>query len=205
MFRHDRFVYLQMQKTGGTRIAEILSEVVGGEQVNPKHTSIANPDRPVIGSIRSPWAWYVSLWAFGCQGEGGYRTSLLESYPELEHLYSDVENTVYFREWLRVANGVMNIRYWQMYREDGSLVDAWVRLKFLAHDLIEALEAVGVELSKKQCRDIRKMSNVKTNTSYHLPYLDYYDKESWQLVWNTHEDIVYRHGYSQERLGSYER
>lgn len=200
MFVNDSFFYLQMQKTGCTRIAEILLDVVGGEQLNPKHTTVVKPDRPVIGSIRSPWAWYVSLWSFGCQGEGGYRTQFLEKHPDLECLYDDVENLDNFHKWLNLTNGLMNSRYSQMYRSDGSLVDAWVRLKWLSHDLINALESVGVVLSKKQQRRIRRMSNVKSNASSHLPYLEYYDKRTRELVWNTHEAIIYRHNYSWEKL-----
>lgn len=71
MFINDRLIYLQMQKTGCTHIARLLAETVGGEQ-HGKHSKLTfDPgDRVVIGSVRNPWDWYVSLWAFGCSGEG---------------------------------------------------------------------------------------------------------------------------------------
>ena len=71
MFINDRLIYLQMQKTGCTHIARLLAETVGGEQ-HGKHNKLTfDPgDRVIVGSVRNPWDWYVSLWAFGCSGRG---------------------------------------------------------------------------------------------------------------------------------------
>lgn len=79
MFVHDRFVCLQLQKCASVRIGEILREHVGG-QMRGHHERIDIPlgDRKVIASIRDPWSWYVSLWAFGCKGSGGVRYRLTE-------------------------------------------------------------------------------------------------------------------------------
>ena len=72
MFVSDRLVYLQMQKTASTHIAKVLAAVVGGEQhLQHKRLAIEPNGRLVVASIRNPWAWYVSLWAYGCRGGGG--------------------------------------------------------------------------------------------------------------------------------------
>jgi hypothetical protein len=72
MFVSDRLVYLQMQKTASTHIAKALAAVVGGEQhLQHKRLVIDPHDRLVVASIRDPWSWYVSLWAYGCRGGGG--------------------------------------------------------------------------------------------------------------------------------------
>jgi hypothetical protein len=72
MFVSDRLVYLQMQKTASTHIAKTLAAVVGGEQhLQHKRLAIDPEGRLVVASIRNPWAWYVSLWAYGCRGGGG--------------------------------------------------------------------------------------------------------------------------------------
>jgi hypothetical protein len=79
MFVSDRFVYLELQKTGTTHIRRLLRENLGGRTVG-KHNQIT-PDlldgsRVILGSIRDPWEWYVSLWAFGCDHRGDlYRTA----------------------------------------------------------------------------------------------------------------------------------
>jgi hypothetical protein len=72
MFVSDRLVYLQMQKTASTHIAKTLAAVLGGDQhVQHQQLDFDPGDRLVVASIRSPWSWYVSLWAYGCRGGGG--------------------------------------------------------------------------------------------------------------------------------------
>jgi len=73
VFVTDRLIYLQLQKTGCSHIARLLAETIGGEQAG-KHNRISSErilaGRRVVGSVRDPWAWYVSLWAFGASGRG---------------------------------------------------------------------------------------------------------------------------------------
>lgn len=71
MFVSDKLVYLQLQKTASTHIAQILTEHVGGSYVQ-KHARLDPEfnDRYIIGSIRNPFDWYVSLWAHGCRARG---------------------------------------------------------------------------------------------------------------------------------------
>jgi hypothetical protein len=74
----ERLIYLQLQKTGSTRITDLINATVGAVE-RSKHDRIrrddledpANADRYVVGSIRSPWSYYVSLWAYGCRRAGG--------------------------------------------------------------------------------------------------------------------------------------
>jgi len=74
MYVADRLVFVELHKTGGSHIGKLLSKHVPGLQVG-KHNRV--PDalrhRPVIGSVRNPWDWYVSLWAYGCSGLGSVR------------------------------------------------------------------------------------------------------------------------------------
>ncbi len=46
-----------------------------GDRSLGKHNrpDVMPTDRIVIGSVRNPWDWYVSLWAFGCGGAGAVR------------------------------------------------------------------------------------------------------------------------------------
>ncbi|MBA2883010.1 hypothetical protein HNR65_003367 [Desulfosalsimonas propionicica] len=71
MFISEKLVFTELHKTGGTHICSWLEKLVGGEKVG-KHNRIPPSlwDRFIIGSIRNPWEWYVSLWAYGCGGEG---------------------------------------------------------------------------------------------------------------------------------------
>ena len=77
MFETEKLIYLQLQKTGSTHIAKLLRENVGGSLVK-KHESLSEREtkKYVIGSIRSPYEWYVSLWAHGCRGRGNLVSNL---------------------------------------------------------------------------------------------------------------------------------
>ena len=129
MFVTDKLIYLQLQKTGCTHISMLLSKCVGGSQ-KTKHQQLRNynTDKFIIGSIRNPWKWYVSLWAYGCSGKGSLRNSLTRHNPyeivngfflvkigkiknELEKpiklwetTYQDYKNPESFRKWLKLIN-----------------------------------------------------------------------------------------------------
>lgn len=78
MFVADRLLYLELQKTGGSHICRLLEQYIDGTIVE-KHNKLGEMDnnRLIVGSIRNPWDWYVSLWAFGSGGRGAlrYRTT----------------------------------------------------------------------------------------------------------------------------------
>ena len=75
MILTDRLVFLQLQKTAGTHIGRLLVEEFSGRERFGKHRPLPagfDPgSRIVVGSIRDPWDWYVSLWTFGCRRRGG--------------------------------------------------------------------------------------------------------------------------------------
>ena len=74
MFVANDLIYLELQKTGGSHIRRLLSDYLEGH-LSGKHNRLAREDtgKFVIGSIRNPWDWYVSLWAYGVGGEGAVR------------------------------------------------------------------------------------------------------------------------------------
>src|SRR6476619_6662167 len=79
MFISDRIVFLELQKTGCTHIRDLLRELVGGQLVgkhNQARRRLFIEGKSFLGSIRDPWDWHVSLWAFGCQGKGSVHISV---------------------------------------------------------------------------------------------------------------------------------
>ncbi|MEN8207693.1 MAG: hypothetical protein ABFR50_00425 [Candidatus Fermentibacteria bacterium] len=88
--------------------------------------SIMHSDRIKAASVRNPWDWYVSVWAYGCDGKGvlfdklaeprkllghGYRMSLVTGVSNLlyelcrsrriwRETYADSSSPVLFRRWL---------------------------------------------------------------------------------------------------------
>lgn len=137
MFVSDKIVYLQMHKAASTHITRVLQEYCDGHVVM-KHAKLKDPRSSsssfVVSSVRNPWDWYVSLWAFGCKGlkVGGLhnyfddlpgseirlalshlnvRCALtsaaraLSGHPNWQRLYSDHRNEANFREWLKLILG----------------------------------------------------------------------------------------------------
>jgi hypothetical protein len=125
----DRIAYLRLQKTGSSHVLKALKMTCPGQE-GEMHGRLPEPilhsDRIVAGSVRNPWDWYVSVWAYGCDGEGvvynrltgsrkllghGYRKSLLTGVSNFLHelrrsrrlwreTYTDSSSPVLFRRWL---------------------------------------------------------------------------------------------------------
>ncbi len=80
MFIGEKLTFLELKKTGSTRTQQILNALpCCSGYIKGKHNRIYNFELPernellvkkVVGGIRNPWDWYVSLWAFGCEGQG---------------------------------------------------------------------------------------------------------------------------------------
>lgn len=138
MFITDRLVYLQMQKTGSTHVTKVLRKFCSGK-ARAKHEQMTDyenfRDRLIVSSVRNPWDWYVSLWAYGSGGEGGLQKYLLHQpwseirqaarhrtygalatsvfrlatqagrRPDWESLYADGRNEANFRAWLKLVLG----------------------------------------------------------------------------------------------------
>ena len=86
-----KLVYLQMQKTGSTHVTKVLKQNLNGK-TRERHEQLedyeAFRDRPIISSVRNPWDWYVSLWAFGCAASGGFHKYLIHTpWSEIRHAW----------------------------------------------------------------------------------------------------------------------
>lgn len=129
----EKFLFLELQKTGSTHIKQQLQGLLGG--VNEGKHNRPSPEllasgRVIVGSIRDPWSWYLSLWSYGCQRRGSLYTRLVDPEawkrsallieqrqrlqgdlpvaqltPQRAHdvWYADVGSAQGFREWLRAV------------------------------------------------------------------------------------------------------
>ena len=127
MFVSDKFIFLELHKTGTTYISGVLKALVGGEHVL-KH----NPARPdqlrgkvVLGSIRDPWDWYVSLWAYGSDGRGSLHNRIMRNSKavELQSAYTDSKDAAAFREWLRMMHDPAQRRFFSRSYAKSSAAD----------------------------------------------------------------------------------
>jgi hypothetical protein len=153
MFVSDKIVFVELHKTGTSHIKKLLSKLLEGQNMgkhNPAPPDFFKDGRSFIGSVRNPWEWYISLWAFGCNRKGavyfwltrpkgqirglGWRSNPFKAASLLftdlsgkpgkwKRCYSDVKDAMGFREWLRMM-------YNRKYRNDvGEEYNAW-NMKF---------------------------------------------------------------------------
>lgn len=127
MFVARQLVFVELHKTGSTHICKLLALALEGRQLgkhNRPDAALLASGRSFVGSVRCPWAWYLSLWRYGCAGKGGLHRSLTAAAPDwppgaLWHplatgrrwlsgrdpqfwreLYADGADAAAFRRWL---------------------------------------------------------------------------------------------------------
>ena len=73
MFVSERVVFMELHKAGCIHIRNVLRDLLEGRLLE-KHgmatPELFNGTRAFLGSIRDPWEWYISLWAYGCDSRG---------------------------------------------------------------------------------------------------------------------------------------
>jgi hypothetical protein len=271
MFVTDRLVYLQLHKTGCTRIAALVERYVGGHQLEKHKPLEEDPGhRFILGSVRNPWAWYVSLWAYGCHEQGMLQRLLTSEQPKgpedsawrnvhrpralywkwrqaqerrgrmetWKALYASVDDPALFRRWVsfmfspegtkdlregfakwpfREKAGLMTFRYVRLYWSprmwtpthvfgmqqgdlisgdaENNLLDGTVRNENLGPDLVAALVAAGHDLADSQKTSLLEDARIRINDSRHLPYSDYYDDETIDLIATRERLIIDKYGY----------
>ncbi len=140
MFVADRLVFTELHKTGGTHVCKWLSRLAGGKQIG-KHNRVPPElwDRFLIGSVRNPWEWYVSLWAFGCAGKGSVFQQTTHRF-DLRYLNRQLHGEMGFRRLPPAVFGrqllqdfIKPVRTWQAcYRDFGDVIAFrnWLKLIF---------------------------------------------------------------------------
>ncbi len=133
----NKLIYIELHKTGCTHTRTILADMFKeSHRIIGKHNNYESVpsnlmgdfnNKIKIGNIRNPWDWYVSLWAYGCQKQGGLYGRLTKDdsllskdnlkhilkrymnrgYPRLNptiwrQLYSDPNNYANFNSWLHL-------------------------------------------------------------------------------------------------------
>ena len=114
MIEYDRFIYLDVYRTGSSHILALLPKITEANLVRTeRHASItrAHPfsrgrGKLVFTSVRNPWDWYVSLWAYGADGKSAIRRYLAEHLgaDEIARLYDRERPAQAFRVWLKTMH-----------------------------------------------------------------------------------------------------
>lgn len=92
----DKFIYLELNKTGCSHTRKILAEIFSSNvKIIGKHNTYDSispeflgdfENKIKVGNVRNPWDWYVSLWAYGC-GQKGALYSRLTRHEDRTKLF----------------------------------------------------------------------------------------------------------------------
>lgn len=129
MFISNELAFIELHKTACTHIGKLLASILNGNQYG-KHNSppsiLLSSERSFVGSVRNPWDWYISLWAYGCDKKGrvynvttrpltmnemaglAAGTALLNTNSrkpdQWKRCYSDIHSASAFQDWLHMMN-----------------------------------------------------------------------------------------------------
>ncbi|WP_218958945.1 hypothetical protein [Salinimonas marina] len=132
---------------------KLLSTYIGGEQIG-KHNKIPKYLRKnfVLGSIRNPWDWYVSLWGYGCDNKGSVylqstrQTSFRYCWRQLHREMGSAHvQPGYLLKQMR-HDAKKNVGDWQSVYTDANDVEGfrrWVQLMFDADRALDIGEGYG--------------------------------------------------------------
>jgi hypothetical protein len=84
-------------------------------------------DRTIVGSVRNPWDWYVSLWAFGCKGQGAIHGRTTRRF-ELWYYREGLAREMAAPRWQAVP------ALTTLWRDLSKPVEAWREVYADAHD-----------------------------------------------------------------------
>lgn len=124
MIEYSNFIYLDVYRTGSTHLIGLLEQICVDEPIRSfRHSSLTKGRRlglaggkTVFTTVRNPWDWYVSLWAYGADGKSAIRRHLAPHFSagEMAAFYDRSDAAASFCRWLRlmhdpdVLNRVMN-------------------------------------------------------------------------------------------------
>lgn len=225
----ERFVFLHLHKSGGTFVNRFLAAFFPEARQLGYHLPRAFiparlRDRPLLGSVRNPWDYYVSWYSFQsakpqpnvlfeAASEGG-RLGFAGTVRNLLTLGDDPARLRALMARLpeqfpnRGINltraclaplagsglGFYSFLYRRMY---GDAADVrMLRMESLRADLLDALPRFGVEPTAAM-RDWIANSE-RANRSEHAHYGRYYDEALATLVAERDSAVIDRHGYRFE-------
>lgn len=110
MIEYKKFIYLDVYKTGSTHINSLLQQISLEPEIRRNRHAPLTKVRPltwkggklVFATVRNPWDWYVSMWAYGHTRENPLYGHIKQavSRRELNKLYDTDNPKESFPLWL---------------------------------------------------------------------------------------------------------
>ena len=229
----DRFVFLHLHKSGGTFVNRFLQSFFpDARQIGYHLPRTCLPAScaalPLLGSVRNPWDYYVSWYAFqsamqhpnpvfrviSAGGRLGFTASvrnlltLGEQATLLDAICDELPDTYsnrginLTRNCLQPLAGSRIGFYSFLYRHIyGAANDvSMLDMHALRDGLPVLLEQIGVPATAAMRHYLSRAPAL--NSSEHGHYADYYDATLRALVAERDAEVIARHGYAFETSGS---
>lgn len=223
----DRLLFLHLHKSGGTFVNKLLIHCVPSSQRLGYHLPYREApakyrDRPVLGTVRSPWAYYVSWYHFQasrpkpnplfqiCSDHGALgfqatvanlinlsgderRLALLEeSLPETYRNVGVNLTKACVGELRARAVGFYSFLYERLY--EGTAQPTILRMESLRQELRTALLTLGHLPDAGIERFLEEIPPL--NVSEHAAPATYYDEDLANLVAERDRPVIERYGYT---------
>jgi len=199
-----KVVFSHLQKCGGTTIRRDFRKKYGKRFIYTNHRPFlgAKAGKVIYGNIRNPYAAYVSLWSFGCEGNGMLRRRVGKATPQLLKFYSK-KTPENFRGWLRallggrfpLRGGTVGHNGLMKHHKIGLLTQRFFRLYnksrygLLNSPKVNPLVDKFIRLENlPKGRPIGKKTN-------HKPTAHYYNQATADLVWQRDQYLFKKFGY----------
>ncbi len=195
---NKKFVYIHIPKTGGTTIQKICqnTENIKFEKIDYKdggHLYNGHlPARPLnrrysrheynyFSIVRNPWDWYVSWFSYLDQKNRHDK----DFQAEIELIEEGFPTFIKFisnnRDNLVFENGCKKYAQFIDWCSFGDkIIDNIFRLEDLKENPFLIRDKIGLNI----------IFNKQYNTSSHAFYLEYYDKETIDIVFNMHKEDI---------------
>lgn len=221
MIINDDIVFIHLQKCGGTFIKHMMEQNMNAVNVRPEHNGFRdmNPldkDKLIVGTIRNPYAWYVSLYHSHLpEADVSFFSDIFRgtnSFAEWVKKFLNTNHVVHhdlnFSAMSRLDVGPYTYRMLKCYAdelrsnsnlksEDISLGNIEiVKTDDLANNFVSLIEdKIGIDTKARK----KILEADKIHTSKHGHYSEYYDQEAYDLVSHKDRIIFELFGYEYER------
>jgi len=221
MIINDDIVFIHLQKCGGTFIKHMMEQHMNAVNIRPEHNGFGDiakkdADKLVIGTIRDPYSWYVSL----------YHSHLPDA--DTSFFSETFKGTNNFAEWVKKFLTLKGVRYhdldfnvisrmnvgpytYRMIRCYADKILSGIHLNSkdivlgdieiikttdLAEDFVKLVDQkIGFKEEVKE----RILASDMIHTTSHEHYNHYYDDEAYELVEYKDRLIFELFGYEHER------
>lgn len=132
MIFSDKFVFLELARTGSTYARYVLKQIPSSKAVGRKHNIYDDlssaqkalfKEKNKVGTVRNPFEFYVSLYAFCCEKRGGLYERITYK-PDLRSYFnfSDLFKILYLHfkyksEWKKIINDKNSVGNFKLFLE----------------------------------------------------------------------------------------